>query len=98
VDFREKELDLKYDVHYTHGRLCPIETPEGPNIGLISSLGVYAKVNGMGFIETPYRKVTNGTVDLVSTPVYLSAEEEEGMMIAQANIQMDATGKLLPKT
>jgi DNA-directed RNA polymerase subunit beta len=84
------------DVHYTHyGRLCPIETPEGPNIGLISSLGVYAKVNGMGFIETPYRKVTNGTVDLVSTPVYLSAEEEEGMMIAQANIQMDANGKII---
>jgi len=83
------------DVHYTHyGRLCPIETPEGPNIGLISSLGVYAKVNGMGFIETPYRKVTNGRVDLESTPVYLSAEEEEGKMIAQANIQMDATGKI----
>jgi len=83
------------DVHYTHyGRLCPIETPEGPNIGLISSLGVYAKVNGMGFIETPYRKVTKGVVDLVSTPVYLSAEEEEGMMISQANIQMDATGKI----
>lgn len=84
------------DVHYTHyGRLCPIETPEGPNIGLISSLGVYAKVNGMGFIETPYRKVTNGVVDLVSTPVYLSAEEEEGMLIAQANIKMDATGKII---
>ena len=84
------------DVHYTHyGRLCPIETPEGPNIGLISSLGVYAKVNGMGFIETPYRKVTNGVVDLVSTPVYLSAEEEEGMMISQANIEMDVTGKIL---
>ena len=84
------------DVHYTHyGRLCPIETPEGPNIGLISSLGVYAKVNGMGFIETPYRKVTNGVVDLVSTPVYLSAEEEEGMMISQANIEMDASGKIL---
>jgi DNA-directed RNA polymerase subunit beta len=84
------------DVHYTHyGRLCPIETPEGPNIGLISSLGVYAKVNGMGFIETPYRKVNKGVVDLVSTPVYLSAEEEEGMMISQANIQMDATGKIL---
>jgi DNA-directed RNA polymerase subunit beta len=83
------------DVHYTHyGRLCPIETPEGPNIGLISSLGVYAKVNGMGFIETPYRKVTKGVVDLVSTPVYLSAEEEEGMMISQANIQMDASGKI----
>ncbi|KFF18749.1 DNA-directed RNA polymerase subunit beta [Flavobacterium hydatis] len=84
------------DVHYTHyGRLCPIETPEGPNIGLISSLGVYAKVNGMGFIETPYRKVTNGVVDLDTTPVYLSAEEEEGMMIAQANIEMDATGKII---
>jgi len=84
------------DVHYTHyGRLCPIETPEGPNIGLISSLGVYAKVNGMGFIETPYRKVSKGVVDLVSTPVYLSAEEEEGMMISQANIEMDATGKIL---
>jgi DNA-directed RNA polymerase subunit beta len=83
------------DVHYTHyGRLCPIETPEGPNIGLISSLGVYAKVNGMGFIETPYREVKNGVVDLTSTPVYLSAEEEEGKMIAQANIQMDAFGKI----
>ncbi|MBF7089992.1 DNA-directed RNA polymerase subunit beta [Flavobacterium sp. ALJ2] len=84
------------DVHYTHyGRLCPIETPEGPNIGLISSLGVYAKVNGMGFIETPYRKVTNGVVDLDTTPVYLSAEEEEGMLIAQANIEMDSTGKII---
>ena len=83
------------DVHYTHyGRLCPIETPEGPNIGLISSLGVYAKVNGMGFIETPYRKVTNGQVDLVSEPIYLSAEEEEGKMIAQANIEMDAKGNI----
>ena len=83
------------DVHYTHyGRLCPIETPEGPNIGLISSLGVYAKVNGMGFIETPYRKVNKGVVDLVSTPVYLSAEEEEGQLIAQANIQMDSNGKI----
>ncbi|MFC6875794.1 DNA-directed RNA polymerase subunit beta [Flavobacterium myungsuense] len=84
------------DVHYTHyGRLCPIETPEGPNIGLISSLGVYAKVNGMGFIETPYRKVTNGVVDLNSNPIYLSAEEEEGQLIAQANIEMDATGKII---
>ena len=83
------------DVHYTHyGRLCPIETPEGPNIGLISSLGVYAKVNGMGFIETPYRKVTNGQVDLISEPVYLSAEEEEGKKIAQANIEMDAKGNI----
>jgi DNA-directed RNA polymerase subunit beta len=84
------------DVHYTHyGRLCPIETPEGPNIGLISSLGVYAKVNGMGFIETPYRKVTNGVIDLHSTPVYLSAEEEEGKLISQANIAIDAKGKIL---
>ena len=83
------------DVHYTHyGRLCPIETPEGPNIGLISSLGVYAKVNGMGFIETPYREVKEGKVNLNATPVYLSAEEEEGKMIAQANIQMDASGKI----
>ncbi len=83
------------DVHYTHyGRLCPIETPEGPNIGLISSLGVYAKVNGMGFIETPYRKVTGGKVDLNAAPVYLSAEEEEGKMIAQANIEMDNSGKI----
>ena len=84
------------DVHYTHyGRLCPIETPEGPNIGLISSLGVYAKVNGMGFIETPYRKVTNGVVDLTSEPIYLSAEEEEGQLISQANIEMDDSGKML---
>ncbi len=83
------------DVHYTHyGRLCPIETPEGPNIGLISSLSVYAKVNSMGFIETPYRKVTEGQVDLESVPRYLSAEEEEGMKIAQANIPMDESGKI----
>jgi DNA-directed RNA polymerase subunit beta len=61
---------------------------------LISSLGVYAKVNGMGFIETPYRKVTNGVVDLESTPIYLSAEEEEDKMIAQANIEIDDTGKI----
>ena len=74
------------DVHYTHyGRLCPIETPEGPNIGLISSLGVFAKVNNLGFIETPYRKVENGVVDL-NNHKFLSAEEEEGMLIAQANI------------
>jgi DNA-directed RNA polymerase subunit beta len=83
------------DVHYTHyGRLCPIETPEGPNIGLISSLGVYAKVNGMGFIETPYRKVTNGVVDLVSTPIYLSAEEEEGMLIFKQIFRWIILGKL----
>ena len=83
------------DVHYTHyGRLCPIETPEGPNIGLISSLSVYAKVNGMGFIETPYRPVKNGKVDLVGEPVYLSAEEEEEKLIAQANVEMDEKGKI----
>src|SRR6056300_842810 len=83
------------DVHYTHyGRLCPIETPEGPNIGLISSLGVYAKVNNLGFIETPYRKVENGVVNLKET-VYLSAEEEENQLIAQANINFDKSGKIL---
>jgi DNA-directed RNA polymerase subunit beta len=84
------------DVHYTHyGRLCPIETPEGPNIGLISSLSVYAKVNGMGFIETPYRKIENGVADIKGEPIYLSAEEEEDMLIAQANIKVDETGKIL---
>ncbi len=83
------------DVHYTHyGRLCPIETPEGPNIGLISSLSVFAKVNTMGFIETPYRKVDNGKVD-VSEFVYLSAEEEEEKLIAQANIPLDEDGTIL---
>ena len=83
------------DVHYTHyGRLCPIETPEGPNIGLISSLAVYAKVNNMGFIETPYRTVTDGKIDLETKPKYLSAEEEEGMLIAQANNPMDDSGKI----
>jgi len=80
------------DVHYTHyGRLCPIETPEGPNIGLISSLAVYAKVNQMGFLETPYRKVTKGKVN-TEEYTYLSAEEEEGMKIAQANIPMKKDG------
>ena len=84
------------DVHYTHyGRLCPIETPEGPNIGLISSLGVYAKVNGMGFIETPYRSVHKGVIDIHKTPIYLSAEEEEGKLISQANIAIDENGKIL---
>ena len=83
------------DVHYTHyGRLCPIETPEGPNIGLISSLSVYAKVNALGFIETPYRKVENGKIDLKSDPIYLSAEEEEDMHIAQANIPMKKDGEI----
>ena len=84
------------DVHYTHyGRLCPIETPEGPNIGLISSLSVYAKVNSMGFIETPYRKVTNGVVDIKNAPTYLSAEEEEEKLIAQATVKVDDNGKIL---
>ncbi len=86
------------DVHYTHyGRLCPIETPEGPNIGLISSLSVFAKVNSMGFIETPYRKVEDGVVDIKQTPTYLSAEEEEDMLIAQATIEVDENGKILPE-
>jgi len=84
------------DVHYTHyGRLCPIETPEGPNIGLISSLGVYAKVNGMGFIETSYREVKDGKIDFKKPPVYLTAEEEEEKLIAQANIKVDAKGNIL---
>jgi DNA-directed RNA polymerase subunit beta len=82
------------DVHYTHyGRLCPIETPEGPNIGLISSLSVFSKVNSMGFLETPYRKVEKGVVDTKNF-TYMSAEEEEGMKIAQANIPLDAKGKI----
>jgi len=83
------------DVHYTHyGRLCPIETPEGPNIGLISSLSVYAKVNNLGFIETPYRKVTDGKIDLKNAPIYLSAEEEEEKLIAQANIPILEDGTI----
>ena len=79
------------DVHYTHyGRLCPIETPEGPNIGLISSLCVYARINDLGFIETPYRKVEHGVVDLSAKGcVYMSAEEEENKMVAQANAHID---------
>jgi len=78
------------DVHYTHyGRLCTIETPEGPNIGLISSLCVYAKINKLGFIETPYRKVSDGKIDLGKVPVYLSAEEEEAKIIAQASTVLD---------
>ncbi|PKA99391.1 DNA-directed RNA polymerase subunit beta [Flavobacteriaceae bacterium MAR_2009_75] len=82
------------DVHYTHyGRLCPIETPEGPNIGLISSLAVFSKVNPMGFLETPYRKVENSKVD-TSEYIYLSAEEEEGMKIAQANIPLKEDGQI----
>ena len=81
------------DVHYTHyGRLCTIETPEGPNIGLISSLCVYAKINQLGFIETPYRLVKEGKVELKEKPIYLSAEEEEMKVIAQANTPLLADG------
>lgn len=83
------------DVHYTHyGRLCPIETPEGPNIGLISSLSVFAKVNNLGFIETPYRKVEDGKLDVKNPPIYLSAEEEEEKLIAQANIPLTDDGTI----
>ena len=79
------------DVHYTHyGRLCTIETPEGPNIGLISSLCVHAKINGMGFLETPYREVKEGKV--TGEIIYLSAEEEDGKTIAQANAELDDKG------
>ncbi|MCH2199345.1 MAG: DNA-directed RNA polymerase subunit beta [Flavobacteriales bacterium] len=82
------------DVHYTHyGRLCTIETPEGPNIGLISSLCVFAKVDRLGFIETPYRKVENGTAKYGEDAItYLSAEEEDEMIIAQANAEVDDKG------
>jgi len=84
------------DVHYTHyGRLCTIETPEGPNIGLISSLCVYAKIDRLGFIETPYRKVEDGKVALKEAPVYLTAEEEENKIIAQASTPIDEHGDLL---
>ena len=85
------------DVHYTHyGRLCPIETPEGPNIGLISSLCVYARINDLGFIETPYRKVENGKVDLSSDGwVYMSAEEEENKLVSLAKVKMDDDGNIL---
>ena len=82
------------DVHYTHyGRLCPIESPEGPNIGLISSLCTYATINELGFIETPYRKVENGRVDLDNDHVvYLTAEEEEGKLVAQGNAPLNPDG------
>ena len=84
------------DVHYTHyGRLCTIETPEGPNIGLISSLCVYAKVNNLGFIETPYKKVREGKVQLNEPPIYLSAEEEEKKIIAQASAPLDDKGNFV---
>ena len=82
------------DVHYTHyGRLCPIETPEGPNIGLISSLCIYAKINKLGFIETPYRKVENSKVNLNNDEiVYLTAESEESNIIAQGNAPLNEDG------
>jgi DNA-directed RNA polymerase subunit beta len=81
------------DVHYTHyGRLCTIETPEGPNIGLISSLCVYAKINRLGFIETPYHEVKDGFVDFSADPIYLSAEEEEDKIIAQASTDINDDG------
>ena len=83
------------DVHYTHyGRLCTIETPEGPNIGLISSLSVFAKINNLGFIVTPYRRVINGQVQFNEQPIFLTAEEEDNMRIAQANTPMDENGLL----
>jgi DNA-directed RNA polymerase subunit beta len=84
------------DVHYTHyGRLCTIETPEGPNIGLISSLCVHAKINGMGFIETPYLKVEEGKVALSEPVIYLSAEDEDGKTIAQSNARYDDKGNFV---
>ncbi len=84
------------DVHYTHyGRLCTIETPEGPNIGLISSLCVYAKINNLGFIETPYQRVVNGQVQLNEAPIYLSAEAEENKTVAQATTRQDEKGNIL---
>ena len=84
------------DVHYTHyGRLCPIESPEGPNIGLISSLCVYARINGLGFIETPYRDVKGGKVDLSDEGWhYMSAEEEENRLVSLANVRMDDDGTI----
>ena len=85
------------DVHYTHyGRLCPIESPEGPNIGLISSLCVYARIDDLGFIETPYRDVKNGKVDLSDAGChYMSAEEEESKLVSLANVKMDKDGNIL---
>ncbi len=87
------------DVHYTHyGRLCPIESPEGPNIGLISSLCVYAKINELGFISTPYRKVNDGVVDLTDAGIkYYTAEEEEGLIIGQGNAPLRDNGHFIRK-
>ena len=84
------------DVHYSHyGRLCTIETPEGPNIGLISTLCVHAKINRMGFIETPYRKVENGRVDIKGEISYMNADDEDHFVIAQANVPLDEKGNFL---
>ena len=84
------------DVHYTHyGRLCPIETPEGPNIGLINSLTVYSRINDLGFIETPYRRVVDGVVHINESPIYLTAEDEENYYIAPANTLLDENGLIV---
>ena len=85
------------DVHYTHyGRLCPIESPEGPNIGLISSLCMYAKINDLGFIVTPYRKVNDSTVDMDNDDVvYLTAEDEEAKIIGQGNAPLTEDGAFI---
>ena len=84
------------DVHYTHyGRLCTIETPEGPNIGLISSLSVYAKINNLGFIETPYQRVENGQVMFEEDPIYFTAEAEENKTVAQATTPQDEKGHII---
>lgn len=84
------------DVHHSHyGRICPIETPEGPNIGLIGSLATFARVNDFGFIETPYRKVNKETGQVTSEIVYLTADEEENYVIAQANAPLDENGRFV---
>src|SRR5690606_13394557 len=81
------------DVHHSHyGRVCPIETPEGPNIGLIGSLSTYARINEYGFIETPYRKVIKGEGRVTSEIVYLTADDEDKYVIAQANAELDENG------
>ena len=84
------------DVHHSHyGRMCPIETPEGPNIGLTGSLTCYARINRLGFIETPYRKFDKENRRALVEVVYLTADEEDDAVIAQANVQMDENGYLL---
>src|SRR5699024_10616095 len=87
------------DVHYSHyGRMCPIETPEGPNIGLINSLSSYAKINRYGFIETPYRKVDRATHTVTDEIHYLTADEEDQYVVAQANALLDENGKFVSDT